>query len=228
MQIFWLTLFSTGFCLIFSIFLVSFYWKQRFLKKIAILGVQGSGKTSFFMKLCYGYKRKSYTSILPNESISCFFPGKKVVLVDFPGHSKFYHMFRETDHIQSVIFMLDSSIIIKNVHHVSQLLYLLLKDLRVKKIKSLLIAANKDDLFTSLSASKISSILEENLEEISFSRSKGIAEIDEKDDDDDWLINAEGKVQLDDIRGLDVVVLNGSVENDRFSSWTEWMFRSLF
>ncbi|CCJ30507.1 unnamed protein product [Pneumocystis jirovecii] len=197
------------------------------LKKIGILGVQGSGKTAFFTKLCYGSKQKSYMSICPNESVSCFFPGKKVILIDFPGHSKFYHMFRETDHLQSVIFMVDSSIIIKNAHHVAQQLYLLLKDLRVKKIRSLLIAANKDDLFTSLSASKISSILEENLEEISFSRSKSIAEMDEKDDDDNWLMNAEGKVQLNDIRGLNIVVLSGSVENDRFSSWTEWMLRSI-
>ncbi|KAG4304076.1 hypothetical protein PORY_002440 [Pneumocystis oryctolagi] len=194
----------------------------RFLKKIAILGVQGSGKTAFFTKLCCGSKQKSYTSIRPNEAVSCFFPGKKAILIDFPGHPKFYHLFRETKHIKSVIFMIDASVIIKNAYHVAQQFYVLLKDLRAKKIKSVLIAANKNDLFTSLPAPKITSILEEKLSDIILSRSKGIIEMDENDDDDDdWLINAEGKVQLSDIQGLDVMVSSGSVENDHISGWIE-------
>ncbi|KAG5438995.1 hypothetical protein PCANB_002325 [Pneumocystis canis] len=185
---------STGFCLILSVFLILFHYKCKSLKRIAILGVQGVGKTSFFTKLCYNDKQKSYTSIQLNESIFCSSSGKKVILIDFPGHSKFYYLFNETKYIQSVIFMVDTLVITKNAFYVAQQLYSLLKEMRIKKIKNLLIAINKDDLFTTLPISKVSLILEEKLSEVILSYSKSIFEMDEKNEDYEWLINMEGKI----------------------------------
>ncbi|KTW25903.1 hypothetical protein T552_03177 [Pneumocystis carinii B80] len=189
------------------------------------MGVQGSGKTSFFTKLCYGHKQKVYTSTQFNETVCRFFPGKKLILIDFPGHLKFYHLFTEIKNIKGIIFMIDSSSIIKNADHVVNQFYRVLKDARSKKIKDILIAANKEDLFTSLPCTRISSIIEEKLLEIVSLRLKGIAEIDKKidDDDDDWLLDSEETVHLNNIKGFNIVILSGSVKNDHLSPWINWM-----
>ncbi|EMR10022.1 hypothetical protein PNEG_01776 [Pneumocystis murina B123] len=218
--------FFTVICLIISLVFLRIFWRYKSLKKIVILGVQGSGKTSFFTKLCYGHKQKAYTSTQLNEAVCCFFPGKKVILVDFPGHLKFYHLFSEIKHIRCIVFMIDSSSMIKNADHVVYQLYRLLKDARSKKIRHILIAANKEDLFTSLPCTKISSIIEEKLSEIVLFRLRGIAEIDKEiDDDDDWLLNSEKTIHLNNIEGFDIAVLTGSVKNDHLSPWTNWMSR---
>lgn len=109
----------------------------------------------------------------------------------------------------------------------------------VKKAKtehvSVLIAANKQDLFTALPANAIRGRLQDDVERVRTSKRKGVSAVDAKEgdvDDEDATLAGGGEgaftfKMLEDEYGIVVEVIGGAVKGDEdgmgVKKWEEWI-----
>ncbi|KAF7845918.1 hypothetical protein BT93_L0044 [Corymbia citriodora subsp. variegata] len=176
------------------------------------------------------------------------------ILIDTPGHGKL-----RSDHALShlnisktkplptgIVFMIDSTSLDPIDSQASQdtLMYLhdtLLKCQLSRKSTSkrdsndlpVLIAANKQDLFTALPEKQVRKVLELELERVRQSRRKGISSVDKKEeeDDDEAVLGGGGEMfsfkELEEEYGVSVDVLGGSVRSDDggrgTGKWEAWI-----
>lgn len=99
----------------------------------------------------------------------------------------------------------------------------------------LLIAANKQDLFTSLPAGAVSQRLQSEIERVRVSRAKGLSAVGQDadaDEDDDDVLGGGGEDQftfklLEDEYGIKVDIIGGSVKGQEagkgVTRWEEWI-----
>lgn len=176
-------------------------------------------------------------------------------LVDTPGHGKLRSeqalawITRPNTGLKGVILLLDSSAIesadsdiskdtVRYLHDV--LLALQRRPKVIKKAKaedvSVLVACNKQDLFTSLPPSAIRSRLQEELERLRTTRKKAVSAVDAREDqdenEDETVLGGGGEETftfklLEDEFGISVEVVGGTVKGDDDGSgvvkWEEWI-----
>lgn len=189
---------------------------------LLIVGPTNSGKTSLFQRLVHGKKDSAtYTSQRVNIGNLVLENGKRIKVIDSPGHPKLFSNFKS--HVPtSIAFVLDSSTIAKNADVVTRSFLEVLTFGRKLNIKEIVIFANKSDFFTSLSTEKITDLIETEVEQIR-KQKDGVRmdSIEEKivDDDEDWLQDLSGPFKLKD----ECNIYGGSVLKDDVQPWQEWV-----
>ena len=188
--------------------------------------------------------------------------GTQYIVLDTPGHGKLRpSVSLSTANISStalsgILFVIDASALDSSSYLSDAAGYLhdtLLALLRRRRLKTLskqaksksipvLIAANKQDLFTALPQGSVRERLEQEIERIRDSRRRGVVAVEEKDegdlgvDDDDFEMLGSGGEQKftfaaledeDNGPGLRVEVLGGSVRGEEAGKgvqrWQEWI-----
>lgn len=175
-------------------------------------------------------------------------------LIDTPGHGKLRleqalnYISQPGTGLRGVIFMLDSAAIESSDSPVSKdtvqylhdvLLTLQRRPKLVKKARpedvKVLIAANKQDLFTALPANAIRGRLQEEIERVRSSKRRGVSAVDAKDDDaedDSTTLGGGGEDAftfklLEEDFGIVVDVVGGAVKGDEdgmgVKKWEEWI-----
>lgn len=180
-------------------------------------------------------------------------------LVDTPGHGKLRSeqalswISKANTGLKGVILVLDSSAIesadsetakdtVRYLHDV--LLALQRRPKLVKRAKAgdvkVLIACNKQDLFTSLPPPAIRSRLQDELERLRTSRRKGVSAVDARDDqdedEDETALGGGGEEKFsfklfEDEFGISIDIIGGTVKGDASSDdegkgvvkWEEWI-----
>lgn len=161
-------------------------------------------------------------------------------MVDTPGHAKLRHIaMAELDKpkVRGLVFVVDSADdMTKVAEYLHDVLLALQKRAGKEKI-SLLIACNKNDLFTALPATRIKAMLEKEITRIRESRAKGlrdsgVAGVDavDADDENEWLGEGgkgEFKMEMMEEVGVDVTFKGGSVGKGDCAHWRQWLGRCL-
>lgn len=180
---------------------------------------------------------------------------KKFFLIDTPGHGKLRHHAIESvtnpRNLKGVIFLVDSATLSagdEGLRHTADYLHdvllLLQKRKNVSKAGSLsnglsvLVAANKMDLFTALPAALVKNTLEAEITKVRVSRSKGLLDSgigmdDAEDDNDDWLGemgSADFKFSQLEEFDIGVEVIGGNVvgsDGPSVDRWWKWVSQRL-
>jgi len=160
-------------------------------------------------------------------------------MVDTPGHAKLRHIAMgelnkpTTSKVKGLIFVVDSADeMAKVAEYLHDVLLALQKRAGKEKIR-LLIACNKNDLFTALPATRIKAMLEKEITRIRESRAKGLRDsgvsgVDavDVDDENEWLGeggDGEFKMEMMEEVGVDVTVKGGSVDKGDCAHWRQWL-----
>ncbi|KAF3906612.1 hypothetical protein ABW20_dc0108979 [Dactylellina cionopaga] len=182
----------------------------------------------------------------PNNDETLY--GKPFHLKDTPGHPKLrsFALTTITQHTTScigIIFMIDSAVLsaqprlTDTVEYLYELLLAIQKRYAVLSEATtstepipLLIACNKNDLFTSLPSAKISNLLQTELGRMKESKRKGLLNAGAGEDDDEDLDRVLGDERSDEITwdalkefGVDVTVQSGSIKTGAIQSWASWI-----
>ncbi|CAK9437434.1 uncharacterized protein LODBEIA_P18120 [Lodderomyces beijingensis] len=215
----------------FTIILVQFFLQSGGLKSIKIssnsphykptfliCGPNNAGKTALFFKLTEGESQAGELPTGTTTTVSSIEPnfgtvvlpiatpqiGKKFQLVDYPGHLKYWNLFRKLikqditlSQILGVVVVLDSSSAhwakdSVQIEKLSKFLYNLLAITERKQNGiDFLFAVNKSDLFDSLPVHRIRSILESEINKLikneinSSAKTSGIDALGDGGDDGD-------------------------------------------
>lgn len=192
---------------------------------LLLVGPTGSGKTSLYQKLVHD-KRNSltYTSQRSNSGLLTLENGKKIKVVDSPGHPKLFGSFKTVVSPTTITFVLDSSTLSKNVDNVARTLLEVLTYARRTNVAEVSILANKSDLFTALAPEKLVDLLESEVEQIRAQRD-GIRmdsmeeKTAEQEEAEDWLHDLPGPFSLKD----ECTIFSGSVLKDDITPWQDWV-----
>ena len=188
---------------------------------LLLVGPTRSGKTSLFQRVLHGASNDvTYTSQKANKGQLLLDNGRKIQVVDTPGHPKLFQEFR--DHVPTnIAFVLDSSTLSKDVAAVARNLLEVLTFARSCKAKEVCILANKSDFFTALPVETVTTLLETEIEQIR-QRKDGVQmdSIEEKQEtDQDWLYDLPGHFRLAD----ECEVIAGTVLKDDLGKWQDWL-----
>ncbi|EPS38340.1 hypothetical protein H072_7962 [Dactylellina haptotyla CBS 200.50] len=178
--------------------------------------------------------------------------GKPFHLKDTPGHPKLrsFALTTITDPTASclgIVYMLDSAAIIAQPRLTDTVEYLYELLLAVQKRYTvlsettttaepipLLIACNKNDLFTALPSAKISSQLQSELGRMKETKRKGLLNAGAGENDDEDLEQVLGDDRSDQITweglrefGVDVSLQSGSIKSGSVGGWTSWVSECL-
>ncbi|KAI6246863.1 Signal recognition particle receptor subunit beta [Erysiphe necator] len=202
--------------------------------------------------------------VLPNDKVSgsdryrsindpSHHLNRKFLLTDTPGHGKLRPIAQKNlstlQNIKGIIFVVDASRL-KNgddyLRSTAEYLYEVLLLLKKKaeesnylKVTSVLIAANKMDLFTALPKELIQNNLESEISKLRISKIYGLQdsgaaeEIGLDDEKDEWLgENGSEKFQFSHLResiNLSIEILGGNVngKNPHVEEWWAWIARQL-
>jgi len=180
---------------------------------------------------------------------------KKFFLVDTPGHGKLRHHAIDNvtnpQNLKGVIFLVDSATLSagdeglrQTADYLHDILLLLQKRKTVVKGSqhagqlSVLVAANKMDLFTALPAALVKNTLESEITKVRVSRSKGLLDSgigmgDADDDNDDWLGEMGSTdfkfAQLEEF-DVNIEVIGGNVvgsDGPSVDKWWKWISQQL-
>ncbi|KAI5801591.1 signal recognition particle receptor beta subunit-domain-containing protein [Peziza echinospora] len=226
-----------------------------------LLGPSGSGKTSLCVWFEKGHVVETRTS-QTTLALECDIPAsltasaqyrsandpslkkehKKFLLVDTPGHAKlrdlaFSEITKPGSKVVGLIYTIDSADDLSKAAEYLHDLLLLLQKLGGKiggqKKTSLLVACNKNDLFTALPAGRIKTQLEKEISKIRESRAKGLmdsgaAGADDigREEESEWLgEGGEGEFRFEMMEeaGVTVSVKGGSVERGDCEYWRQWV-----
>ncbi|KAI5957137.1 hypothetical protein KGF54_000065 [Candida jiufengensis] len=222
-----------------------------------ICGITNSGKTSLYYKLLTGDFKTTVSSIQPNIDminlpISKPTIGKKFQIVDYPGHLKYWNLFKnlilndiKLNNIKGIIVVLDSSskkwLNNQELEKITKFLYNLISITERKQNGiDYLFAINKLDLFDSLPTPKIKTILELEINKLikneinNVNKTSGIdnntIEEDEFDDSNkenlrEFWLSIIGNSQVftfDKLEG-NMDFLGGSILKGNIDKWEDWL-----
>lgn len=226
--------------------------KKSTRQTILIVGPSGAGKTSLYLSLVSQDKKaqsKTLTSQSPNQQVVKLpfsstdeTSTATIEIKDFPGHPKLFHMLEEEiktnlRDIAGIVFVVDSAAAGKlksasdpaATEAVSTTAQMLCKVLSLTERHpngvDILIAGNKSDVFNALSASKLRSLLEQEILEIMSTKGKLLdANADSGNDTDSplaWIADSD-KFSFDELEGA-MDVIDGSAKLGQVSSWATWI-----
>lgn len=153
----------------------------------------------------------------------------KYTLIDLPGHPKLeYHTTSEIKgnrtNLLGIIYMVDAASGLDGVAEAAKglLRILTITEKRAGGVE-ILIAANKNDVFNVISATRLQSVLEEQIEELRKTSARGLGDVDANDDelDSSW-VGGEEKFAFHHLEGK-VTVLSGSVAAGSTTKWEGWV-----
>lgn len=146
-ELLWLSLWTTLILLITYTILKKLFHKKE--DKVLIIGPCGSGKTALFHRLIYNSYYHTFTSMQINqhEYINNSKKGKKLILIDIPGHrflsKKIDGYLKETS---GVIYMIDASDFIDHIKEITEQIMQVFQNRYFKSKKiPFVIACNKSD-----------------------------------------------------------------------------------
>ncbi|KAJ2723876.1 hypothetical protein GGI07_002339 [Coemansia sp. Benny D115] len=145
---------------------------------VVITGPMGGGKTALWCYLRFpdhNAAPRTQTSMSVN-SAEIKLEDTSIYLVDIPGHQK-YRFDRDThlDSARSVIFVVDSTTISKDIRATAEQLYEVLANTHVQeKEVPVLIVCNKQDDASAISNTKIKALLETEMDNLRNSRQAGL------------------------------------------------------
>ena len=190
------------------------------------------------------YRSKNDVAIVEAEK-----NGTKYKMIDTPGHGKLRaeqglsHL--QDSSIRGVIFVVDSTAIdakdAGSLQDTATYLHDALFALQKRKTNTdsksadlpVLIAANKQDLFTSLPGGAVKDRLQTQIERVRSSRQKGLSTLgEETEDDQEDILGGGGEAKfsfnlMQEEFGIQIDVLEGAVRGDeagkRVKAWEEWI-----
>jgi signal recognition particle receptor subunit beta len=170
-------------------------------------------------------------------------------IIDTPGHGKLRE--QALGHIQNpairgIIFGVDSGALDASdpatLRDTASYLHDVLYALQIRKTGkgtstaktdvAVLVAANKQDLFTALPASAVKDRLQNEIERVRQSRRKGISTVGKEVDDDEEILGGGGEDTfsfdlMKEEYGIDIDVVGGSVKGEEAGKgvrrWEEWL-----
>ncbi|KAK6348289.1 hypothetical protein TWF718_006095 [Orbilia javanica] len=227
---------------------------------ILLAGPRDAGKTSLLLYLQEKTLIPTQTSttpatvklppsaLSPADSQDDSAPTKPFHIRDTPGHPKLRStaldtIIQPTESCIGVVYVLDSAVlstqarITDTAEYLYELLLAIQKRYAVLSESTtstepipLLIACNKNDLFTALPSTKISNLLQTELSRMKETKRKGLlnAGAGENDDEDmDHVLGDETSDQItwDGLKefGVEISVQSGSVKSGAVDGWTSWM-----
>lgn len=205
---------------------------------VLIIGPANSGKTSLYTLWTNGEVSNTVTSQEPNMYKSLPIPfdsdvvAARITIVDLPGHAKLGHLLNDAlntySNIKGILFVIDAAAGPNGVRVAAERLFTLL--LRTEQRMGgidLMIACNKADVFNMIPAVRMKSLLEEEIQNIRETRSKGLGTVgasgsleDDNEDDGSWLGGERFEfVNLDS----EVSISDGSVLTNNVEHWKRWV-----
>jgi len=232
--------------------IVTFYFQTSSFTKSStskptflILGINNAGKTGLYYKLMDEDSKVSTVSSIEKNAgfINVPFSQKSIAkpyqFIDYPGHMKYFNLLIKLiteiglNKIKGIVFVIDSSAAQFNqsTHVLTKYLFNLLSITeRTANGVDFLFAINKLDLFDSLPASKVQTILTEELNKLIQSE---LSAIDKNESDvidletlrEFWLSvigNQKNKFSFDQLEG-NMDFQSGSVLKNKLDSWKNWI-----
>ncbi|KAK6358349.1 hypothetical protein TWF730_007693 [Orbilia blumenaviensis] len=226
---------------------------------ILLAGPRDAGKTSLLLYLQEKTLIPTQTSttpatvrLSPSALLSADSPddgsNKPFHIRDTPGHPKLRStaintITQPTGSCIGIIYMLDSAVLSTQVRltDTAEYLYELLLAIQKRyatlsesttstELIPLLIACNKNDLFTALPPAKISNLLQTELSRMKETKRKGLLNAGAGENDDEDLDRVLGDERTDQITwdglkefGVEVTVQSGSIKSSAVDGWTSWM-----
>ena len=186
----WILLSTLGLLLVSSVvLLITVMSRKKKDKEVCIIGLNGSGKTKLFYKICTKQTYSTITSMEKNE-FQLAFGNKKVNLTDLPGHPRIRtEVISTIKNADALIFTVDSKTIFSQISDIANFLYDIfsLKEIYTRKIP-ILIASTKTDLEGSRSIEIIKSELEKEITDLRANRQQS----NFVENDDNIYIGEEG------------------------------------
>lgn len=206
---------------------------------IVLCGPSGAGKTALFNKFTLDEPKTTVTSLEANMANNVTLDNsKKFTLVDYPGHTKLHYKLMSalptyTD-LKGIIFVVDSTVDPKNLTDTAQYLYEILSI--TEKFSNgieILLACNKNELFTARPPKKIKDALENEIDKIIKRQKRGLGSVSNGDAEDEDnvspLLSATFGSNGFNFNGLEgeVSILEGSVLKNKVGKWEEWIDEKL-
>lgn len=156
-------------------------------------------------------------------------PVEEYILMDLPGHPKLSYLYEEEiknrlhHSLRGIIYVVDSASGSKGIAKAAQGLYKILQLVEVKAGGiDILVAANKSDVFNAMSASRLTTMLEQEIDNLRESSKRGLGEVKTHGEEEDIWVGSEGNIKFSQLESH-VAVREGSVTFDKVAKWEEWI-----
>ncbi|KAI9467957.1 MAG: signal recognition particle receptor subunit beta [Benjaminiella poitrasii] len=203
---------------------LSFYTKKQNRNSILLLGTSDAGKTAIYRYLKDGKKGPTVSSMKENEGQ--FTINNKIFdLVDMPGHDRIRYRYVDFLPItRSIIFVIDSTSVSRQIRSVAEYLYdILAKPIVQKQRTPILIACNKSDMITALPIEKIKALLETEINRLRNTRTARVEQ--QEEDEQEAFLGYEGENFKFDHVDNTVDFEACSVENQDMDNIKDWIIQ---
>nr|QBH73242.1 putative ARL3 [Eurycantha calcarata] len=163
--------------------IILWLWKKHRPTRngVLLLGLCDSGKTLLFARLLHDKFVSTYTSARENYGEATW-NDQTVKVVDIPGHErlrgKFFDQYKNI--AKSIIFVLDSVSIQKEVRDVAEFLYTVLSDSAISSTRpSVLILCNKQDVTMAKGSGVVKNLLEKEMNLVRVTKSSQLESTDD-------------------------------------------------
>ncbi|KAG0746442.1 hypothetical protein G6F57_000512 [Rhizopus arrhizus] len=208
--------------LLITVLVLSFYTKKQSRNTVLLLGICDAGKTSLYTLLRFGEKRSTVSSMKENEG-QLAISNKTFDVVDLPGHERV--RYRYVDFLpvaQSIVFVIDSTTLNKQVRSVAEYLYDVLAKPQVQKNRiPVLVACNKSDMITALPTEKIRLMLETEINRLRSTRTARVEQSEE--DETEIFLGYEGEDFKFEHVDNELEFVSCSVENKDIEKVQDWI-----
>ena len=175
---------------------------------VLLLGCLRAGKTALFHRMLHGDAVKTVTSMAAAERTIAFGSGESaatVNVIDFPGHRRLRGgLAAVLRRAKAIVFVVDSATVANDLTAIAEFLYEVLTDRSVSAAQPpVLFACNKQDARLAKAPSKVRSMVEKEMEELSSTRSSmeeegggALASLGRADEEFDFEVDCPCKVSF--------------------------------
>ncbi|CAH1638121.1 unnamed protein product [Spodoptera littoralis] len=181
------------------LFTLVFWWffsrRRQVRKSVLLMGLSDSGKTLLFVRLAYSQYRQTFTSM--KENVEEYLTSNDALkIVDLPGQerlrNKFFEQYKNS--AKSIVYVVDSVTIQKEIRDVAEYLYTILSDPVVQSYSTpVLILCNKQDQPLAKGAQVIKSLLEKEINLVRVTKSSQLQSVDPSQGNNSTYLGKIGK-----------------------------------
>ncbi|XP_022903070.2 signal recognition particle receptor subunit beta [Onthophagus taurus] len=203
--------------------------KQSSKRTVLITGLCNSGKTLLFTRLVHQKFVDTYTSMKENTG-NYLINNLSLRIVDIPGHErvrdKFFEKYKKE--ARALVYVVDSSLIEKEVRDVAEYLYNILLELGAMNNKvKVLILCNKQDVASSKNSMAVKCILEKELTTLQRTKSSQLDSVDPKvkkgdsflSEGEDFHFSLLSPIQIEFANGFATNETKDSINVDELEKW---------
>jgi len=183
---------------------------------VLLVGLCDSGKTTLFTALSHNSQERSTNeeplmtvTTTKEQTLSCVLSERKQVkLVDLPGHERLRYIMLDQykNTASAIMFVIDSSVIQKDIKEVAGWLYEILSDRDVQKRRlKVLVVCNKQDIGLAKSAVLIQKLLEKEISMLRLIRQGELSGLDGTAAKGTFLGNTTKDFEFSDIKSRNAV-----------------------